>query len=92
MLRVGYINGSSEKACFTLAVSIELQLLDYPDVGKIYPADVIARAKHFLANIPGGTGAYSDSRGAIPCREDVCKVCVSPKLPTCRLPWFHVAR
>jgi hypothetical protein len=55
------------------------QLLDVPDVGKIYPADVIARAKHFLANIPGGTGAYSDSRGAVPCRQDVCKVRILPQ-------------
>lgn len=55
-----------------------MQLLEYPDVEKIYPADVIARAKHFLASIPGGTGAYSDSRGATVCREDVCKVRLHP--------------
>ncbi|KAM0843260.1 hypothetical protein ACQ4PT_057827 [Festuca glaucescens] len=37
-------------------------LLDDPNVGLIFPADAIARAKHYLAMAPGGLGAYSDSR------------------------------
>ncbi|KAG6487031.1 hypothetical protein ZIOFF_055612 [Zingiber officinale] len=38
-------------------------LLDDPNVGLLFPADVIARAKHYLSLTSGGLGAYSDSRG-----------------------------
>ncbi|KAG6538178.1 hypothetical protein ZIOFF_003289 [Zingiber officinale] len=38
-------------------------LLDDPNVGLLFPADVIARAKHYLSLNSGGLGAYSDSRG-----------------------------
>ncbi len=38
-------------------------LLDRPDVGSIFPADAIARAKKLLAAFKGGVGAYTDSRG-----------------------------
>ncbi|KAG6474513.1 hypothetical protein ZIOFF_068450 [Zingiber officinale] len=38
-------------------------LLDDPNVGLLFPADVIARAKHYLLLNSGGLGAYSDSRG-----------------------------
>ncbi|KAG6498666.1 hypothetical protein ZIOFF_038388 [Zingiber officinale] len=38
-------------------------LLDDPNVGLLFPADVIARAKHYLSLTLGGLGAYSDSRG-----------------------------
>jgi hypothetical protein len=31
-------------------------LLDDPNVGLIFPADAIARAKHYLAMAPGGLG------------------------------------
>jgi alanine transaminase len=54
-----------------------LSIIDYPElltsphVADIYPADVIARAKEYLARIPGGSGAYSESKGASVCREQV---------------------
>ncbi|KAG6519174.1 hypothetical protein ZIOFF_022663 [Zingiber officinale] len=38
-------------------------LLDDPNVGLLFPADVIARAKHYLSLNSGSLGAYSDSRG-----------------------------
>ncbi|XP_042415207.1 glutamate--glyoxylate aminotransferase 1-like [Zingiber officinale] len=38
-------------------------LLDDPNVGLLFPADVIARAKHYLSLNSDGLGAYSDSRG-----------------------------
>ena len=31
-------------------------LLEHPEVGKLFPKDVIARAKHMLKLIPGGVG------------------------------------
>lgn len=38
-------------------------LLDHPQVNSMFPPDAIARAKTYLANIKGGLGAYSDSKG-----------------------------
>jgi glutamate--glyoxylate aminotransferase len=38
-------------------------LLESPDVHKLFPADAIARAKKYLKAVPGGVGAYSDSKG-----------------------------
>ncbi|ONM51002.1 Pentatricopeptide repeat-containing protein ELI1 chloroplastic, partial [Zea mays] len=46
-------------------------LLDDPHVGLMFPADAIARAKHYLAMAPGGLGAYSDSRGIPGIRKEV---------------------
>ncbi|CAH8353446.1 unnamed protein product [Eruca vesicaria subsp. sativa] len=37
-------------------------LLDDPNVGMMFPADAISRAKHYLSLTSGGLGAYSDSR------------------------------
>ena len=54
-----------------------LQILDFENVDKLFPADVISRAKEYLAAIPGGTGAYSDSQGAPILREQIAKVCFS---------------
>lgn len=47
------------------------QLLDDPRVGDIFPADAIARARKYVAAIPGGTGAYTNSQGLECIREDV---------------------
>lgn len=47
-----------------------LQLMDLPNASEIFPSDVIARAKRYLAAI-GSTGAYSDSLGAAIFREDI---------------------
>ncbi|XP_023522116.1 glutamate--glyoxylate aminotransferase 2-like isoform X2 [Cucurbita pepo subsp. pepo] len=46
-------------------------LLDDPNVGLLFPADAIARAKSYLSLIPGGLGAYSDSRGLPAIRKEV---------------------
>ncbi|CAK0772104.1 hypothetical protein CVIRNUC_003929 [Coccomyxa viridis] len=56
-----------------------LALCDYPELiesGKaegVFPSDVIERARRYLAAMPGGTGAYSDSRGAMVLRKDIAK-------------------
>ncbi|EGD75245.1 alanine aminotransferase [Salpingoeca rosetta] len=47
------------------------QLLEHPDVGKLFPEDAIARAKKYLDNLPGGSGAYQDSRGNMYVRQEV---------------------
>ncbi|EDQ90285.1 uncharacterized protein MONBRDRAFT_16434 [Monosiga brevicollis MX1] len=46
-------------------------LLDAPNVGDLFPADVIARARTYLEAFPGGTGAYQDSRGNPAIRKEV---------------------
>uniref|UniRef100_A0A0D3CZL9 Alanine aminotransferase 1 n=1 Tax=Brassica oleracea var. oleracea TaxID=109376 RepID=A0A0D3CZL9_BRAOL len=48
-------------------------LLDNPNVGMIFPADAIARAKHYLSLTSGGLGAYSDSRGLLGVRKEVAE-------------------
>jgi hypothetical protein len=50
------------------------QLLENPKIGDLFPPDVLERARRYLAAIPGGTGAYSDSRGAGILRQEVAKV------------------
>lgn len=50
-----------------------VQLLLSSKVGDLFPSDVVARAEKYLAAIPGGTGAYSDSRGAMVLRADIAK-------------------
>mmetsp|Transcript_22112 Transcript_22112/g.65195 ORF Transcript_22112/g.65195 Transcript_22112/m.65195 type:complete len:514 (+) Transcript_22112:66-1607(+) len=49
------------------------QLLDEPGVHKLFPADVIQRARDILTNIPGGTGAYSESHGCLYVRKAIAK-------------------
>jgi hypothetical protein len=53
------------------AVSRSLQLLSHPEVSRLFPSDVIERARVFLAEIPGGLGAYSDSAGALVLRKQI---------------------
>ncbi|XP_010682426.2 glutamate--glyoxylate aminotransferase 2 [Beta vulgaris subsp. vulgaris] len=48
-------------------------LLDDPNVGLVFPADAIARAKHYLAMTSGGLGAYSDSRGIPGVRKEIAE-------------------
>ncbi|AAF87015.1 putative transferase [Arabidopsis thaliana] len=48
-------------------------LLDDPNVGMLFPADAIARAKHYLSLTSGGLGAYSDSRGLPGVRKEVAE-------------------
>ena len=40
-------------------------------MGELFPPDVLDRAHRYLGAIPGGTGAYSDSRGAGILRQEV---------------------
>lgn len=48
-------------------------LLDDPNVGLIFPADAIAKAKLYLSYTSGGLGAYSDSRGLPGIRKEVAE-------------------
>lgn len=48
-------------------------LMEDPNVNILFPADVIARAKHYLAMTTGGLGAYSDSRGLPGIRKEVAE-------------------
>lgn len=50
-----------------------LQILEKEEAKHIFPPDVISRAKEYLDRIKGGTGAYSESKGATICREHVAK-------------------
>lgn len=54
-----------------LMSSMFLQMMANPHADKIFPKDVLKRAKEYLAAIPGGTGAYTSSQGAPICREHV---------------------
>jgi alanine transaminase len=45
--------------------------MDHELATQIFPSDVIARAREYMSRIPGGTGAYSESKGAAICREHV---------------------
>ncbi|HVG93098.1 MAG TPA: aminotransferase class I/II-fold pyridoxal phosphate-dependent enzyme [Planctomycetota bacterium] len=46
-------------------------LLDAPEVAKLYPPDVVARARRLLEQHPPGTGAYTQSAGLGFVREAV---------------------
>merc|ERR1719382_1545430 len=46
-------------------------LLKQPEVLASFPDDAVRRAEHYLANMKGGVGAYSDSRGHPCVREEV---------------------
>ncbi|CAN7078009.1 unnamed protein product [Brassica oleracea var. botrytis] len=48
-------------------------LLDDPNVGMLFSADAIKRAKHYLSLTSGGLGAYSDSRGLPGVRKEVAE-------------------
>ncbi|XP_021818476.1 glutamate--glyoxylate aminotransferase 2 [Prunus avium] len=48
-------------------------LIDDPNVGLIFPADAISKAKHYLSITTGGLGAYSDSRGIPGVRKEVAE-------------------
>eukprot|EP01089_Gocevia_fonbrunei_P007727 TRINITY_DN189_c0_g1_i1.p1 TRINITY_DN189_c0_g1~~TRINITY_DN189_c0_g1_i1.p1 ORF type:complete len:470 (+),score=91.45 TRINITY_DN189_c0_g1_i1:222-1631(+) len=54
-----------------------LSLLENPELietaPSAFPSDVIQRAKLLLSNIPGGTGAYSNSQGLQIVRQNVAK-------------------
>lgn len=45
--------------------------VDHPDIDKIFPADVIERARIMRNEIGAGTGAYTGSQGLLAFREHV---------------------
>lgn len=48
--------------------------MNYPELLKhpeLFPRDVLERAKFYIDNIPGGTGAYSNSRGVLCVRKEI---------------------
>lgn len=50
-----------------------LDLLNHPRVGELFPADAIARARKYVDAVPGGTGAYTNSQGVDVVREEVAE-------------------
>ncbi|TMW68812.1 hypothetical protein Poli38472_006280 [Pythium oligandrum] len=46
-------------------------LVDAPEAQKLFQPDAIERAKFYLKNIPGGTGAYGHSKGVDVVRAEV---------------------
>lgn len=56
-----------------LALCLCPDLLDRPETAKLFARDVIARARTYLSKLPGGTGAYQDSRGNAYVREEVAR-------------------
>ncbi|GMF54327.1 unnamed protein product [Phytophthora fragariaefolia] len=48
-------------------------LVDEPEVKKLFPPDAIERAKYYIDNIVGGTGAYGHSKGTNVVREEVAR-------------------
>ncbi len=46
-------------------------LLDHPEVERLFAPDAVARARSLVADLPGGTGAYSHSQGSLRVRRDV---------------------
>ena len=56
-----------------LSLLINPMLLDTPGVEKLFAADAISRAKEYLAAIPNGLGAYSESQGFAIVREQVAE-------------------
>ena len=67
-------------------VCCDMQLIESGKAEGVFPSDVIERARRYLAAMPGGTGAYSDSRGAMVLRKDIAKVDLSCCLQDACLP------
>jgi len=45
--------------------------VEHPDVSKMFPSDVIQRAKEYRSAIPSGTGSYTNSQGVQLFREHI---------------------
>jgi alanine transaminase len=56
-----------------LALCVNPSLLQHEHVSKMFAADAIARAKKYMKEISGGTGAYSNSQGVQVVREEVAR-------------------
>lgn len=46
-----------------LALVADPSKIDHPKILQIYTADAVVRARRYIAKIPGGIGAYSNSQG-----------------------------
>mmetsp|Transcript_11295 Transcript_11295/g.29411 ORF Transcript_11295/g.29411 Transcript_11295/m.29411 type:complete len:525 (+) Transcript_11295:40-1614(+) len=49
------------------------QLLDNPAVTQLFPSDICQRARALIADVPGGTGSYSESPGVPALRRMVAE-------------------
>ena len=47
--------------------------VDHSDVQRLFPADVVERAREIKGQIVGGSGAYSHSQGVLSFRKDICE-------------------
>lgn len=54
-----------------LALVNHPKLLDHPEVERLFAPDAVARARKLISSIPGGVGAYSETQGVAPLRDDV---------------------
>ena len=64
----------------TLSLLMNTDLINDHAVAKLYPADVISRAKEYIAAVPS-VGAYSDSQGVRLVREHVAQAHAFPSKP-----------
>ena len=55
-----------------LALVMDPSKLDSPAAGELYAADAAARARHYLAHMPGNSaGAYTESKGLAVFRKEI---------------------
>ena len=48
--------------------------VDHPDIAKVFPADVVARARELRTAIgPSGTGSYTNSQGILDFRKNIAE-------------------
>ena len=59
-------------------------LLEHPEVGKLFPKDAIARAKHMLTLIPGGVGVLLSTSSPLSGPQSVSVAWFSPCEPDSR--------
>lgn len=56
-----------------LALMVNPTLLDDPRTAELFAPDAVARAKEYMAAIPSGLGAYSESQGFAIVRDQVAE-------------------
>ncbi len=56
-----------------LALCVNPSLMQHELAGKFFAADALARARTYMKEISGGTGAYSNSQGVQVVREEVAR-------------------
>ncbi|XP_063946618.1 glutamate--glyoxylate aminotransferase 2-like isoform X2 [Daucus carota subsp. sativus] len=59
--------------CQVVALCQAPFLMDDPNVGVLFPADAIARAKHYLSMTSGGLGAHCNGGGLLGIRKEVAE-------------------